>query len=167
MNTHADGLYVKEKTLVNLESAKPAVDKISRWVYGREVKEILGSTSLCKLQSTVATLFSFIISKQENMDLQVKENIKSILQYIQRSPGNKSPWTKYQSRNTKIYIIIQMYKYIQIYNAWQTSLMLGSLGRALRAPIAFSGSNLGFDTPCLLRQKCNSPYFGSFKKRTS
>jgi hypothetical protein len=49
MNTHADGLYVKEKTLVNLESAKPAVDKISRWVYGREVKEILGSTSLCKL----------------------------------------------------------------------------------------------------------------------
>jgi hypothetical protein len=44
MNTHADGLYgntCKEKTLINFESAKPAVDQPSRWVDGREVDEML------------------------------------------------------------------------------------------------------------------------------
>jgi hypothetical protein len=71
---------VKENTLVNLESAMPAVDDPSRWVDGREMKEMLCSTSPCKLWSTAATLFSFINSKQENMDLQAKENIKGISQ---------------------------------------------------------------------------------------
>jgi predicted transcriptional regulator len=69
---------VKENTLVNLQSAMPA-----RWVDGREMKEMLCSTSPCKLWSTAATLFSFINSKQENMDLQAKENIKGISQYLQ------------------------------------------------------------------------------------
>ncbi len=43
MNTHTDGLFrttlVKEKTLVNLELAMPAVDQPSKWVDGREVDE--------------------------------------------------------------------------------------------------------------------------------
>jgi hypothetical protein len=35
MNTHTDGLFgntYKRKTLMNLESAKPAVDQPSEWV---------------------------------------------------------------------------------------------------------------------------------------
>ncbi len=40
------------------------------------------------------------------------------------------------SPNKRIYNIIQMY------NVWQPSLVLGSLGRALRVPLAFEGSIL-------------------------
>ena len=43
MNTHTDGLYgttlYKRKTLMNLESAKPAVDQPSQWVDMKEVRQ--------------------------------------------------------------------------------------------------------------------------------
>jgi len=39
--------------------------------------------------STAATLFSFIIYKQETMDLQDKENIKGISQQLYRKEGTK------------------------------------------------------------------------------
>jgi len=38
---------------------------------------------------TAATLFSFIIYKQEILDLQAKENIKGILQFIYTKEGTK------------------------------------------------------------------------------
>jgi hypothetical protein len=66
MNTHTDGLYgntYKENTLVKLESAMPAVDQPSRWVDGREIKEMLCSTSPCKLWSTAATLFTDMLTQ--------------------------------------------------------------------------------------------------------
>ena len=96
---------------------------------------------------TAATLFSFIIYKQEIMDLQAKENIKGILQFIYTKEGTKFSRMRTQSRNT---IYTNM---IPIYKTWQPSLVLGSLGRARLVPIAFSGSNLGLALQPQLRVK--------------
>jgi hypothetical protein len=75
---------------MNLESAKPAVDQPVAKVDVRWVRKSDGGCHFNIMAwSTAATLVSFIISKQEIMDLQDKENKKGILQFIYTKEGTK------------------------------------------------------------------------------
>ena len=75
---------------MNLEPAMPAADQPSRWVDGRKVDKDVVFPLPIMTNSTAATLF-FLVIQTGKMDLQAKENIKGILQYIRTSPGTKFP----------------------------------------------------------------------------
>ncbi len=66
------------------------------------------------------------------------------------------------SHELNISPVIQIYN---MYTAWQSSLVLGILGRARKVPTAFSGSNLGFRHSSPKGYYTNSPQFGSFNRK--
>jgi hypothetical protein len=79
--------------------------------------------------------FLFYKSKTKQKDLQTKRNIqKGILQYIQGKQGTKFPeWLK----------LVQRKQYLQIYNVWQPSLVLGRLVGALTVSMDCKSPILG------------------------
>ena len=83
--------FAKERLLVKLESAKPAVDHPVAKVELRQVREKMLCLSLRSTWSTAATLP--LLLNQNNAKWLYKQRgiIKGILQYIQRLLGTKFP----------------------------------------------------------------------------
>jgi hypothetical protein len=75
MNTHADGLYgttlYKKKTVVNLESATPAVDQPSVGVDGREVDNDV-VVPLPTMAWSTATMLPLLLSQTTTKPLEEK-----------------------------------------------------------------------------------------------
>ena len=71
MNTHTDGLYgttlYKRKTLMNLESAKPAVDQPVAKMDVRKVRQMFVVTLTCKLGPQLP--LPLLLSKTSKEDL--------------------------------------------------------------------------------------------------
>ena len=99
MNTHTDGLYgttlYKRKTLMNLESAKPAVDQPVAKVDVRRVRQIDVVTLTLWLGPQLPRWSLLLYPNRIIMDLQDKENIKGIPQQLYRKEG-----TKFSQRRT-------------------------------------------------------------------
>jgi hypothetical protein len=75
MNTQADGLYgntCKRNTLINLESAMPAVDQLSVRVDGREVDKDIVAPLPIMAWPTAATL-SLLLASSKKFSFTTKE----------------------------------------------------------------------------------------------
>jgi len=126
--------YIK-KTVINLESAKPAVYQPSDRLDGMEVDKGVVCSLPIMAWSKVATL-SLLLYQTNNKWLYKKRDkrMMMIYSYVHK---DREP----SSHELNVSPVIQIYN---MYTAWQPNLVLGILGRARKVPTAFSGSNLGF-----------------------
>jgi len=103
-----------------LESATPAVDQPVDGVDRREVREMLCSHFTITTWSTAATL-PLLLVQTSKYGFTTKEELSRVKYSIYNEVRELS------SQRTKISPMKQIYN---IYNVWQTSLVLGGLGRA-------------------------------------
>ena len=93
MNTHTDGLYgttlYKRKTLMNLESAKPAVDQPVAKVDVRKVRKMFVVTLTLWLGPQLPRWSLLLDPNKKIWIYKSKENEKGILQFIYTKEGTK------------------------------------------------------------------------------
>jgi len=108
----------------------PAVDQPFVEVDGMEMDKMFSFHFSTMARSTAATLPSFIKLKQQQTALQEKRTITGDLQYVHIMEGTQFP---------KGLKLVQQKNKHDVQDAWQPSLLLGGLGRALTGPYSPQG----------------------------